>query len=632
MKKNKKTFAMLAIILICLLMIGILLIIQRKNQKTLEKNSVYFQDKITSLAEEDVISRQEEVDEELQKYKNDKSYTWENPKVIINPYLISPLSAIVIFQEKVGEIEVYINDLKMTTITKNDDGKYAIPIYGLRAGYDNKVELKADGKTKEITISTEKYIGQTLNVETKNTIQKDNFYFAAAPMGLGVSAFDAEGNIVFYITENYCQDIEFLKNGHILVSNGETTGGEFGFTGFYEIDYLGKIYHNYVLENAYHHEVNELENGNLLIAGSTNKQDALQDFVYTIDRQTGKVLDSLSVYELIKGIDSEFAEKIYGKNFINNSIYYDEKTDEMILSLRGVNSIISVQYKEKKLNWILGEEKNWSSKFSSYLLHFTDGSRYPTGQHTAFLTSEGYLGVFNNDFDYSNVTDTSLNHYRNNYSTATLYEINNKNIKTIYEYVGPEKGFNYALGSFNITKDNTKLVNFGWLFKEEAFMKNLNIYDYYGFTYSRIVELDENDNVLFNATIDQSIYRAFKHSLYEDKTDSYNIEKYSLISNVSYNQLEKVKTDTLYEELNQAVESIYEFNLTKKSLEINAIFDDLEEVQILFVGEENTSYILNYKKKNEEPIKKIHLNLDGKYAIYLKVNDTLYDTGRILSF
>ena len=78
MKKNKKTFAMLAIILICLLMIGILLIIQRKNQKTLEKNSVYFQDKITSLAEEDVISRQEEVDEELQKYKNDKSYTWEN--------------------------------------------------------------------------------------------------------------------------------------------------------------------------------------------------------------------------------------------------------------------------------------------------------------------------------------------------------------------------------------------------------------------------------------------------------------------------------------------------------------------------------------------------------------------------
>lgn len=630
MKRKNWLYIFIAISII--LVASILVFAYKSNKKIIEKNNEYFENKITSIANTDLISKQIEMDKQLKEYMNDSSYSFNNPKIIKNPYLISPLSAIIIFQEKTSDIEVVINDLKLTTITKKNDGKYAIPIYGLRAGYENKVVLKTADKTKEITISTDEYIGQVLDVETKSTIKKDNFYFLSGPMGLSVSAFDAEGNIVFYITEKFNQDIEFLKNGHILVSNDEAFGGEVGFTGFYEIDYLGKIYHNYVLENGYHHEVNELNNGNFLIAGSTNKESSSQDFVYEIDRKTGHIVNSLSVYELIENIDNDFAKKIYGTNFINNSIYYDEKTDEMILSLRGINSIISVQFKEKKLNWILGNENDWSESFSKYLLRFTDNSKLPTGQHTAFLTSNGNLGVFNNDFDYKNVISTNLNFYKNNYSTASIYEIDGKNIKTIYEYVSPEKGFNYALGSFNITSDNHKLVNFGWLFKESAFNNNLNIYDYYGNTYSRVVELDESDKIVFNATIDQSIYRAYKNSFYEDTTESYKIEDYSLISNIEYNKLEKVETSTLYEKLDNALPSIYEFSITKKSLEINAIFDDLEEVEIIFVGEKKTSYILNYKNKNESPITKIHLDLNGKYAIYLKVNELVYDTGRILNF
>ena len=38
----------------------------------------------------------------------------------------------------------------------------------------------------------------------KNVVNKDNFYFLSAPMGLGISAIDAEGNIV-----NMCSETGF---------------------------------------------------------------------------------------------------------------------------------------------------------------------------------------------------------------------------------------------------------------------------------------------------------------------------------------------------------------------------------------------------------------------------------------
>lgn len=629
--KKKNYYIISGIFVIALISILIILMVRRNT--ILEKNSTYFQNKDTILAADDLISKQAEVDSQVLKYQKDHNNTFDNPKVLQNPYFISPLSALIIFEtDNEVSVDVSVNGIFMTTYEKSKT--HSIEIYGLRTNFANQVELKtSEGKIKTITLQTEKHLGQTFHMEVKNALHKDHYYFLSAPMGLGISAVDGEGNLVWYLTEGYNQDIEFLENGHFLVSNGESTGGEFGFTGFVEVDYLGKIYHNYVLENAYHHEVNELENGNLMIAGASNKGDASENFVYTIDRNSGKVLDYLNIYDLLVQIDGEIASKLTGKDFINNSIDYHEDTDEMILSLRGLNSIISVQYKEKKLNWILGNSNFWTGKFKEYLLSFTDNSRLPLGQHTAFLTEEGNLAIFNNDFDATKVdVDTPLSNYVNSYSSATIYEMKGKNISTIYEYISPERGFNYALGSFNYTKEGNKLINFGWNFKQEAFDKNLNLFDYFGYTYARIIELDDKNNVIFNGTIEQSIYRAFKNSFYKESEANYQVENYSLIDNTPYNSLEKVRTSSLYEELNSAIPSIYEYNVTKNSVDIDAIFDDLLDVSFLFVGKDENSYIFHYKPVNESAPVTIHLNLNGEYAVYLKVGDTIYDSGKIFQF
>ena len=629
MKKKRIVLYLIILLVVIMVFLGVYFV----RNKFGSKNKIYFENKQTIIAAEDILSKQKEADENINKLVDDKSYTLDNPKVLENPYYIAPLSALVIFQTKDEvSVKLTINGVEQTTYESSK--KHLISIYGLKSDFENKVLLEtSNGKKKELIIKTGKYEGGTFNVETKNVVNKDNFYFLSAPMGLGISAIDAEGSLVWYLTGDYNQDIEFLDNGHILVSNGESSGSEFGYTGFIEVDYLGKIYHNYVLEGGYHHEVVELKNHNLLVAGDTNDNDnASQDYIYTIDRETGKVLDSLNLYDYFASIDNTIESKIKGRDFINNSIDYNEDTDEMILSLRGLNSIISIQYKEKKLNWIFGSDTLWTGKFASYLLNITDNSRLPLGAHTAFKTSDGLLGVFNNDFDmYNESEETSLDNYKDNYSSATLYKITGKNIETVYDYVSEDKVFNYALGSFNITNDNHKLVDFGWSFKKEAYEKNLNIYDYFENTYSRITEIDESDNIVFNATIEQSIYRSFKHAFYKDNTANFIVSSYSLIDNIPFNDLESIDISTFKSELDNAEESGLSYDVTKNSLSINANFDILDDVTFYFVGK-NGSYAFHYKPANKKATPLIHLDLSGEYVVYLKINDTMYDDKKVLEF
>src|SRR5574344_827980 len=455
--KNKKEIIEIILIILIIIFIGIatkFLIIKKKK-------SYYVNKQEAVLATDDIISKQSTIDEEIKKDQDNSSYTFKSPKIIQNPYLISPLTALIIFQtSKETTIDVYINDNKFTEVSASK--KHSIPIYGLVAGIANKIKLvDKDGKTKEYDITTDDD-PYALTVQANNGVKYSDFYFVSGPMRLGYGAFNSDGKLVWYLTSTGVQDLEFLSNGHILVSNDETYGSTFGFTGFYEVDYLGKIYKKYILENSYHHEVNELSDGNLMVAGMPDASKIQDAFVSTIDSNTGETLKSLDLYDVFNKVDPTFTEKLVGKDAVNHSIYYNEDTDEIILSLRGFSTVISLQYSTGEINWMLASQSDWSSNFSKYILKSGDGTRLPKGQHTAFISSEGYLGVFDNDYDPSN-GNGSLNYFKDNYSSATYYKIDKSTMtyKTVWNYSGPDHEWDYALGSFNVSYDNHRIVNFG---------------------------------------------------------------------------------------------------------------------------------------------------------------------------
>ena len=85
---------------------------------------------------EDILVTQNKL--ELSFINNTNEYTVENPKIIVNPYGLSPLSALIIFETKdlTTPTITVVGKSEKTTIknTFTPNKKHYLPIYGLYAG------------------------------------------------------------------------------------------------------------------------------------------------------------------------------------------------------------------------------------------------------------------------------------------------------------------------------------------------------------------------------------------------------------------------------------------------------------------------------------------------------------------
>lgn len=634
MKQNKKVIFGVIIVLVFIL-IATLIFYHSKMKEEQLQISKYFQDKESIAALSDVLSEQEKVSEKIQNILSHGEYTFDDPYLLVDPYGISPLTALIIFKtDHEVEVEVVINGESVTTMESSKI--HSIPIYGLKAGIENRVLLKMNGQEHEVLIDRKDVSLDNLEVEVPNSNAgiSSELYFLSISDGDGAAAYDGNGNIVWNLSADYSLDIEFLKNGHIYLNNDNSSGLLESYEGFYELDYFGKIHKSYSLENGYHHELIALNDGTVIVAGSRQSEEPayIGTFIYQINLETGEVLNSFDLYDIFSKVDIDFATQLLDKNIQLNSVSYNENTKDMVLSLRGINSIVFLNFESKEIHWIFGDATFYSEPFQKYMLKVTDGSRLPKGQHTASLSEDGFLSVFNNDFDQINSTSEDMMYYVNNYSSATIYKIDGMNVSTHWNYDGNQQYFSYELGSFYTYSDQSKLINFGWTFYPDIYSPGRSIFDNVGNTYAKIIEIDENDQTTFSATTPYGIYRAYKHKMYEEKTKNYLDLEFQLINNNQNSNLKKIKTNTIFDSLSKAIDNPYNFQLTENTVSINVIFDRSEVVDIYLVSEDTHTYLMHYKKENESMDSVINLNLEGNYAVYLKINDVMYDTRKILSF
>lgn len=178
-----------------------------------------FEGKETQYALGDILEKQEQADKQIEEYMQDNNYTLQNAKIIENPYSLTPLTALIIFStEKETSVQVQINN-KEATVAESSQ-KHAIPIYGMYAGYDNIIKLTDDeGNTAEYTITTEKYNGDMLQVEEAKEENLDDSVYFLSPNFVENCIYDKYGNLLWYITGDYAGDIEYLENGHFLISD-----------------------------------------------------------------------------------------------------------------------------------------------------------------------------------------------------------------------------------------------------------------------------------------------------------------------------------------------------------------------------------------------------------------------------
>lgn len=393
-----------------------------------------------------LVATSYEIDQQLQA-EQENGYTWDDPMVILNPYQISPLTAVVLFdtEEEYGVRFTVKGKTAAADISGEVDeaSSHRVPIIGLYPGEDNTVVLELlddSGRVKdsqEITITTEALPESLTDVIEPVETSGESAYDLTMVYGQSTHlpfAYDCMGDIRWYMnkeTGNY--GLYMLSNCRMIwqdtagyVPNLEKPQS----TNLYELDYLGRAYNMYYLSGGSHHEVIEKEPGGNLLVLTSSMQSHCEDKVEEIDRQTGAVVNELKLQDIIKCKYENLVDWAH-----INTVSYQPETDTILLSVRNLESVIKVNWTTKEIQWILCDPRFWEgTEYEQYVLQPEGDFNYHFQQHTAYQISADLDGndetVEISMFDNHSVKVRSSNityYDRTKESYLVVYSVNEKN-------------------------------------------------------------------------------------------------------------------------------------------------------------------------------------------------------------
>lgn len=623
-------------------------IINNKNDETVnEKFTFLLESESTLIKNDDIFGGQSEIKKSYIDEFNKGNFTIDNPLVKVNPYLIAPQTALVMFNTKDSESVVvtvkgkHNDDL---TIEFEKSKEHILPIYGLYGDYENTVIIETEsGKKKELKIKIEEKC-DTGSVEVlKNDLgnSNGNFYFATSSLGVGTLAYDNYGEVRWWVNIGYSKGITMLSNGNILLSSANE-GPDFTSTsGVVEIDMMGYVHREYEIEGGYHHDGLELENGNLIILTSKLDSGYVADHIIEINRSTGKIVKEWSLSEIVKAIDPTLIKDNELTWGWINSIYYDKTTDSLILSVRNRNSVVSIGYSDSKIKWILGKEKYWSEAFSDYLIEGKGRNfLYPLGQHSVYITKEGYLSIFNNGYDAYQEDAVSCKSLKNNSSYATVYELDLENIEASMVYTfGGEEYFSYALSSYTYSSDGHKLFNSGWHFTDEVDYDDSECTQFSNDKYDAyFVELDEENNVVMELHVLESKFEVVKANIYNLGKESIKGDGVDIVKNYKPVDGEYLSTydPDVYELLKEEEALKYAtnedcfitFQMYNKRFKLIGVVPNKMSMKVTFISPKGVAYRYTMKEEYKDMKDFINISLlpKGKYYVYVNMGDHVYNT------
>ncbi len=640
------------IIILLLLLAGILVFVYfneyDRNDKLVKEN-------------ESLISLQEGYNDDL----NAKGYTIDNPKVVIDPYKASPLTAMVMFETKEStEVKVSIqgkDDKTGLSYTFPNSKEHYLAIYGLYAGYDNIVTIEYGDVKKSIIIETDSLPDDFVLPTSVNGIREelDNDFYFFTPSAKGYSAaYDINGDVRWYLTNYALWDNTRLKNGRMLVSTERLMYSPYYMTGLYEIDMFGKIYKEYSLAGGYHHDYYELPNGNLLVASDDfgNDDGTVEDVIVEVDKTTGAIVKTFDLKKILKMEDGKSENWTSYDWFHNNSVWYDEKTNSITLSGRHQDAVINIDYNSGKLNWIIGDKTEWSSEYQKYF--FTPVGpdfEWQWSQHAAMITPEGYVFIFDNGNNKSKIKDSYVD-AENSYSRGVMYKIDTKKmtIEQVYEY-GKGRGSSFYspyISDVDYLDKGHYIVHSGGIVNADGKPSNqpAGLSGGNVLLKSDTVEV-KDDKVIFEIVFPTNNYRVEKMNIYDGFIwdDSKAVRVGSLgktvVSDKKLKRIEGEKPDSEYKKHNIS------FTKEVDRLTFSGKFKKDEDVKVILY----TNFVSNYYniKISKKPYTALCLDvfteeetengisitryinadgLKGSYSIYLEIDGKVYNTGEYVKF
>lgn len=346
MKENNKVstsmiFIVFLIFAISMIFLTVLLSNRIINTDNYFKNYNTYLD--NNLSEQ--LRKQEKVDEQLKDIAKNGNYSLNNPYVMVNPYGISPLTAIIIFNTMNKEsVSLYINDVKVAE--DNESIMHIIPVIGLYNNSNNVITLESSsGEKSTINISTESlndFVNDFDLEKIKDTNKSSIILMGNINSNNSIiRGFDENNNLNYYLDFDYLSGY-LVKGDHLLVEYNTRMFRNTNIKNIIlEIDYLGKIHSIKTDTSEINHNINFTLEESEYIAQSVNYYNGVVSY------NINKCMDNYD-YSIFKNINTESIVSELDKAEI-----YREDFD---IALMG--EYVSVDFKDKDVTLLMINKYN----------------------------------------------------------------------------------------------------------------------------------------------------------------------------------------------------------------------------------------------------------------------------------
>ena len=488
------------------------------------------------------------VDDEIKEQWAADTYTADAPLVVVNPYEISPLSALVLFETEEPVSVTYYAEGKTEEVTipntiEEFNTVHELPVLGLYPGVVNDVHIELedeDGNVTEeqIQVETEDIPEGFYDlelVESQPEKMTPGLTFLNSSAG-EYTAVDSLGDIRFMIKPWMANNVEHLENGNILIvlrrEHDESDAMEIQFDHVLELNRLGKPYNSYVFETdnfdgafLFDHDLTELDNGNILALVHDSQSEYVEDGMIEFNRETGDIVQVTDFKDLFPSTfyedyvyqDEESVDWLH-----HNSVVQTTDGESVLVSGRNHDLVIKMSYPENEIEWISAADENWpeGDRPDDYLLAPEGDVKFHMAHHAVKEMPDQDGNDDTMDiilFDNNRFIMRGPEEEGEKYSRAVQYRINEADmtIEEIWSY-GEERGedsFSDIVSNANYYEETDNvLIDFGRTYNED------------GAAVSEIVEVDKETNeVLFEYHVTQTdrsdrrqIYRADRQPLYNE--------------------------------------------------------------------------------------------------------------------
>lgn len=524
---------------------------------------------MTEVPAYDVLAAQASLESEILADYAQGAYTISDPYIMNDPYDMNPLSALVLFDPAGAElvrVTIQGDDAASTlSYEKKLDGKRAeVPILGLYAGRDNTVTLTSDkGEVAILSIKTEPLPAdfQIYDlVESQPAKMEPGFTLMTACFNHSYSAIiDARAQVRGYLSNTdmaHGTSIIQLENGNMLATGDEYKQIPYNMTSLWEFNWLGKVFREYEVPNAVHHDIVELTDGNILcVSNSVNMVAAgtREDVAIILDRMSGEVIRQYDFCQIIDQTREPYHHfhpnivnlPVVDWMHMNSAIPYDAG-NAIIVSSPTQSMVICIDKDTQQILWILGPHEDYdgsSAYLKQYLLNpVGDDFEWQWCQHhPVILPDQDHnartldILLLDNGQSKSTRRETAVDATQN-YSRAVQYRIDPEamTVQQVWEY-GKARGvecYSTFLGDANYEPTTgNRLITFGGQLSINGVRTDAIVDGVLGeiATRSRVVEVTEGGEVVFEVSVLEDPYT--------NSGETYQAKRFQLYSPGSFSHL-----------------------------------------------------------------------------------------------